>query len=170
MDLLNKILDITQESYKQENSRASNLLTKSDYLIKYVTGAFALINVIFVFIAVNKLINLWSIGICYLIIAITMLFCMIYSIRAQILKLGKYFPSGKQILLDIVKKYKEEVVEYNDQKMINETIIYYSEYIEQLEIVNNDRADLINKSYKLFLVSIIEIIVTFFMFIISLII
>ena len=53
-----------------------------------------------------------------------MLYCMVDAIRAQILRKGKHFPNGNQILSYIIEKYKKDRIGYNDQNMINETILY----------------------------------------------
>lgn len=155
---LNKILDdvllTTKVSQEQEKVRADNLLTKTDYIIKYISATFVLINAIFVFLAANKIINLFLVSAIYISISIPLCYSLFFAVRAQVLKNVKYFPTGNDEIISLRDFYDKENRMPSEIEMKNRTLNYYSEYIKSLESANNARSNLINTAYKSYLASI----------------
>lgn len=161
-----KILEITKESYNQEVRRSNSLLTKSDYLVKYITSTFVFINAILVLIMNNKLINPWINVFIYMVSGILLCRSLYLAVRVQILSKGVHFPTGMTLLNDIAKKYNDEKKTTTTQDMDMQIIFYYSRYIEELEVANNMKASILNKAYTWYLRTIIGITIMLFVLLI----
>ncbi|GAB6156608.1 hypothetical protein JCM17380_53620 [Desulfosporosinus burensis] len=99
--MLDKVLEISKVSYEQENDRSKQLLTKSDYLIKYISSITIFVNIFLPLAFANKIISLKILILMYVLISIPLIFSLFYSVRVQILKPGKFFPTGKRVLEEI---------------------------------------------------------------------
>jgi hypothetical protein len=152
--ILTKVLEISDESYRQERERSNNLLTKSDYIIKYISTAFVFTNAIFALLASNKVIKIGILAVLYILIAVTFCISLYYAVRAQVLRKAKYYPTGNTIIKELESDFEKKPVMPTDITMLNKLINYSSDYIEELQKVNDDRAKLINIAYKSYLVSI----------------
>lgn len=131
-ELLSKILDISKESYNQEINRSNNLLTKSDYLIKYISATFVFINAIFVFLATNRVLNLFILAGVYLIISEILCWSLFLAVRAQVLKKALYFPTGNTVIDEIKDEWNSDGIENNEITLTNKTINYYSDFVNIL--------------------------------------
>lgn len=166
--MIEKIINITKESYNQELNRSNLLLTKSDYLVKYITSTFVFINALFVFLVSSKLVNTWYLAIMYAISGVLLCRDLYLAVRVQILTKVKFFPTGNTILQDIKSVYEKEKKQITPMKIDIDTVNYYSKFIEELENSNNKKANILNNAYNWYLGTIIFI--TFIFFVILLII
>lgn len=165
-EIFKKVQIINEESYNQEIKRSSLLLTKSDYVIKYIMSTFVFVNALAVFLASTKLINAWILVIFYLISGSLLCYCLFLAIRVQILLKGEYFPTGDTLLNDIIKYIKDPKSHNIEIKLDRDLISYYSKYTCALEKANNERATILNSAYYYYLSSIGFISIMFFIMLI----
>jgi hypothetical protein len=161
-DMLIEITKVAQESYKQEKDRASLLLTKSDYIIKYVTATFVFINALCALLIANKVVPLTLVCILYLIVGILLCISLSLSIKAQLLVKGEYFPTGVDILSEMKQNYDKNGHEKSLVDLKFDTLKYLDKYTKALEAANNDKAKTLNKAYRAYLSGIISITIIFF--------
>lgn len=164
--VLERTLDIVKESYNQENNRAKALLTKSDYIIKYITSTFVFVNAMVLILINNKMVNLVILVILYFIVGAMLCFSLYNAVKAQALLDVAYFPTGDTILKDLAKLDNEQ--ENLSIYLSRDIISYYSQYIEKLEEANNKRAKILKQAYGIYNSSVI--VITLLIFIIILII
>ncbi|WP_288222527.1 hypothetical protein [uncultured Clostridium sp.] len=165
-DIIEKIKSITQVSYEQEIARSKAILTKSDYLIKYITSTFVFMNAALVFLATSKLVSPWILVIVYMISGVVLCYSLYKALKVQILLKGLFFPTGKTIMKDISKQLNENSERITPLELDRDIILYYSNYTEELENSNNNRAKILNSAYKWYLSSIILITMHFFIILI----
>lgn len=152
--ILERILKISKTSYEQEVDREKQLLTKSDYLIKYISVIFGFINIFLPLIFKYEVINLYILIIMYVITTIPLIITLYYSIKSQSLKKAVFFPTGKSML----EKLKTEMNNYcRDDKLINKEILYYSNSTEELQKSNDKRSNILKRAYTNYFVSIMVI-------------
>ena len=154
--MLDKVLEISKISYDQENDRSKQLLNKSDFLIKYISTISIFVNIFLPLAFTNKIINLTILILMYFIISIPLISSLFYSIRVQILKPGKFFPTGKRILEEI-KNNGDSL--NSDIKIKNRFIMYYSSSTEVLQKSNDKRAKILKTAYWQYVTSIIILVV-----------
>lgn len=165
--MIERILNITKESYTQELNRSNVLLKKSDYLIKYITSTFVFINALFVFLLNNQLIDTLGLAISYAISGILLCRDLYLAVRVQNLTKVKFFPTGNTILQDIKSNHQKEGKKITPMNLDVDTVNYYSEFTEALENSNNKKAEILNKAYNWYLSTIIIITVIFFIILLS---
>lgn len=160
IELLQGVLRVAKESYKQELDRSNKLLAKSDYVIKYVTSILVFINAIMV-LMMNAVIvdKLWIIG-GYIVNSIILLVSLIYAVRTQNLVQVEFFPLGETLLQDLNSYYEQNNKLYTSQEMLNDEVMYYSESVKKLSEVNDARADFLKKAYYFFVGGMVAIVVT----------
>lgn len=161
-EILKKVQIINEESYNQEVKRSSLLLTKSDYVIKYIMSTFVFVNALLVFLTSTKLVNAWLLVLFYLVSGSILCYCLFLAVRVQILLKGEYFPTGETILNDIKKDMNSSGQRFSEIRLDRDLIRYYSEYTSKLEEANNDRARILNSAYYYYLGSIGFIFIMFF--------
>lgn len=167
-DMMDDILAIAKESYNQECNRNNNLLTKSDYLMKYIAATFMFINAVCVFLVTNKLLPPVIICIYYLLVSIVLMMATWWAICAQNLQKLEFFPTGETVLDDIKKKYEDCKEEKTSLDIRIDLIKYYGKYVEAAIITNNRRACFLEKSYYAIMVGLVCITLGFFIFLILL--
>lgn len=150
--ILDEVLDISKVSYDQENDRSRQLLTKSDYLIKYIFAITIFVNIFLPLAFANKIINLTALILMYVFISIPLILSLFFSIRVQILKPGKFFPVGKRVLEEI--KNSGDALN-SDLKIKNRFILYYSSSTNELQESNDTRAKILKTAYKQYILSIV---------------
>lgn len=157
-EIIAEILDTTIISYKQETERSNLLLTKSDYLVKYITSTFVFLNAISVLMITNNMINKMIIVFMYLIVGVALCMALVKAVSAQILLKGKYFPTAGDILNGIVEKgeFDDDKIK---KKLIKDKLGYYTQYTKELESANNERAKKINIAYKIYIGGVVGIVV-----------
>ena len=165
-NILKKVQIINEESYNQEIKRSTLLLTKSDYVIKYIMSTFVFINALLAFLVTSKIINIWILVVFYLISGCLLCSCLYLAVKVQILLKGEYFPTGETILNDIKKDIQSSGEIPNPIRLDRDLIRYYSTYTTKLEEANNERATILNQSYKFYLASILFIFSMFFIILI----
>ena len=157
--MFDKVLEIAKVSYDQENDRSKQLLNKSDYLIKYISTITIFVNIFLPLAFTNKVIDLKILIVMYVIISVPLILSLFFSIRAQILKPGKFFPTGKTVLQEI-KKNKNDL--NSALKIKNRFILYYSSSTEELQSSNDDRARILKFAYKQYIYSILILVIVVF--------
>ncbi len=141
---LDKILEVSKTSYDQESERNKQLLTKSDYLIKYISAIFIFINIFLPLAFQNKIVNLKVLVFMYIFVCIPVLICLFFCIRAQVLRSCSFFPTGKETILEMKKNSQD----FNSEiKIKNKHISYFSSSTKSLEESNNTRSELLKKAY-----------------------
>lgn len=159
--MINEIMKISVESYKQEKDRAALLLTKSDYLNKYITATFVFVNAFCAFLLTNSAVSKIAICIVYPLIGMFLCISLFLSTKAQVLLKGKFFPTGMDIW-EGMKKEAEQGTEKNELSLRLDSIIYYNEYTKALEEANNSKAKILNWAYKTYLFGTIGLTIGFF--------
>lgn len=153
--MLDKVLEISKVSYDQENDRSKQLLNKSDFLIKYISAITIFVNIFLPLAFANKIINLTILILMYFSISIFLISSLFFSIRVQILKPGKFLPTGKRVLEEI----KNNNGLHSDLNIKNRFIMYYSSSTEALQESNDDRAKILKSAYKHYITSMIILVV-----------
>lgn len=164
--IFDEILRVTIKSYDQETNRSSLLLTKSDYLIKYITATFVFINAISAFLIANKVISSCVIVIGNIAIGAILCFSLYFAVNVQLFVRGNYFPTGMEIFRAIKNKYNADKIEKTPLDLRMDTIKYYSDYIDNLEKSNNKKAEMLNSAYKVYLIGVVCITLFFFIILI----
>lgn len=155
-DILDEILKVAIESSNQEKERSQILLTKSDYLMKYIAAMFVFVNAVCVFIMSNSNVSAWIVCIYYFLVGMSFLFSVCFTIKAQTLLKCVFFPTGQDIFSNMLLKYNEGNT-LTSQDLRIDTIKYYSNYTKSLQVANDNRAKLIDKGYNAFFIGTIVI-------------
>lgn len=156
-----EILCVAKTSAAQEENRLNILLKKSDFLMKYISATFVIINAICVFIATNTDIAPFLIFLYYVINGMLLLLSTYHTINAQTLVKSYFFPSGQDILNGI----KKEISSLCLIKVKTDTIKYYTDYTNSLKESNDNRANKLNNAYKCFILGTVSITVGFLLLI-----
>lgn len=159
-ELLKRVLEITKESYKQECDRSGKILTKSDYIIKYVTTILVFINAIMVFMISNMINNKELIIAVYIVNSIILIISLTCAINAQSLLKVNFFPTGKVILSDLNNYSQQNSELYSPTEMLKDEVLYYSNCIESLEEVNKKRAKYLKCAYVFFIFAMCTLVIT----------
>ena len=166
LSLRESILSVAIESATQEEKRAEILLKKSDFLMKYISATFVIINALCILYVSNTSIELGFICLYYFATGFSLLISMFFTIRAQILAQAKFFPTGQDIFLSIQHNYNDSNKPYTYTKSKTDAIKYYSKYTNSLNEVNNKRAKHLKNAYSFFIVSVFCIIIGSFVMIV----
>ena len=161
-DMIVEITNVAIESYKQEQNRESILLTKSDYVIKYITATFVFVNAICALLITNEVIPTIIVCVMYFIVGASLCVSLAYSIRAQLLVKGEFFPTGVDVLNGMQEEYKKNGTEKSVCDLKMDTIKYYDNYTKTLQKANDDKAKKLKIAYRIYLNSVICIMVIFF--------
>lgn len=163
LKLEDEILTVSKTSAAQEENRSEILLKKSDYLMKYISATFVIINALCVFAVTQTSISSCFIFIYYIVTGISLLLSTFFTINAQTLVESKFFPTGQDVLKSIQHNSNKP---YTLSKSKTDTIKYYSKYTEALKNSNDKRAKSIKRAYRYYFVGIFFITVGSFLMIV----
>ena len=150
-EILEHVLQISKDSYKQETDRSGIILSKSDNLFKYSSTIFTATNVIFSLLYVNKLIDSYALLAGYSIVILPFIVSIFFAISAQHLRHELFFPFGSDIINAIVKS----PADYDSTiKMKNYHILCYSESTEKMQQNNNYKAVLLSRAYWFYMLGV----------------
>lgn len=157
-DLLNlkeTILSISKESAAQEERRSEVILKKSDFLMKYISAIFVIINAVCIFAITHTSIKPIFVFVYYIATGLCLLISMFFTINAQTLVQAKFFPTGQDILKTIQHNSKDPSnPTYTFQKSKVDAIKYYGKYTDSLQKTNDKRAKSLKRAYSCFFVGI----------------
>lgn len=164
--IITEILSCAVESSKQEMSRSNILLAKSDYLMKYISAAFVIVNAICAFAISREFIPAAIVCVYYLLTGLLLLISMVITIQVQTLLKVEYFPTGTQILEGMAEKWESDKEVYSILNLQIDNIKYYSQYTESLKEANDDRAKKLKQAYKCFMYATVGMAIGFLVFLI----
>lgn len=165
-EIIAEILSCAVESSKQEMSRSNILLAKSDYLMKYISATFVIVNAVCAFAISREFIPAAIVCVYYLLIGILLLISMVITIQVQTLLKVEYFPTGTQILEGMAERWESDKEVYSILNLQVDNIKYYSQYTESLKEANDDRAKKLKQAYKCFVYATVGVAIGFLIFLI----
>ena len=155
-ELVEGILETARISSEQEYQRSQLLLTKSHYLVTYVTGTFVFLNAFCLFLLKLKTAPGFMVLALYAVPSIALCGALWQAVSAQSLVRVEYFPTGQEIIQGIIDKNKKNIT-VTALDHLGDRIIFYSKYTDSLKEANDKRAGILKSVYRLFIGAVISI-------------
>lgn len=169
-DLLNlkeTILSISKESAAQEERRSEVILKKSDFLMKYISAIFVIINAVCIFAVTHTSIKPFFVFAYYIVTGLCLLISTLFTVNAQTLVQANFFPTGQVILKKIQQDFKDSSKpQYTFQKSKVDAIKFYSKYTDSLQETNDKRAKSLKKAYGCFFLGVLGVTIGSFIMIV----
>ena len=135
MDLLKYSLSVSQSAYEQENRRTELINQKKDYIFKWLTIIFGLINVLFPILVKNNEISNKKCFVMYAILMCFLLLDILIVIIMGIPQKVKIYPLGSEILQSIQKNPEN----FKSERDCTKQQIFYTDVMTQKLSRNNNK-------------------------------